>query len=536
MAVEQVTYKNIDRGTRNMIMAGLAIAMLASCFDSTIVGTIGFEIAKDLGGMGPYAWMATAYLLCETVMIPVAGKLSDVYGRKTLFLIGLAIFTGGSIIAGLSVSMEMFIVCRAIQGFGGGILIPEAMAAVADLFAPSDRGKVQGLFGAVFGIGSGIGPLIGGYIEGAASWHWCFYINLPLALVAFLLTIKKFPTPVDDGVKHIDFKGIAMLSVLLLDFILLIQMGGKEFEWVSSTTAIMIAIAVAALAIFIRVERKAVDPILAPHLMQNKTVVRGSIYMFIFGIGMMGALIYTNLLVVGVFGLTTLEAGMWSLSMILAMSITSFSSGALLRKTGFRPWLLVGPMLCFIGLFCLSGMAVDQSMFQMGMGPDGPGLDAGAVRDAYMYRYLGGIFVLGLGLGCMMAVVMAAVQNSSRPSEMGMTTSAVNLFRSIGFTMGTAIFAMLINSRLGTELLEAVPEIYDLIPHTTDVLNGGVMSQFPMQIPGILTAFSNSVDFAFLAGGVIMLLLVLVGIFFKGGMPPEEECETSEQTAADDRS
>lgn len=128
-----------------------------------------------------------------------------------------------------------------------------------------------------------------------------------------------------------------MLSVLLLDFILLIQMGGKEFEWVSSTTAIMIAIAVAALAIFIRVERKAVDPILAPHLMQNKTVVRGSIYMFIFGIGMMGALIYTNLLVVGVFGLTTLEAGMWSLSMILGMSITSFSSGALLRKTGFRP-------------------------------------------------------------------------------------------------------------------------------------------------------------------------------------------------------
>ena len=247
MAVEQVTYKNIDRGTRNMIMAGLAIAMLASCFDSTIVGTIGFEIAKDLGGMELYAWMATAYLLCETVMIPMAGKLSDVYGRKTLFLIGLAIFTGGSIIAGLSVSMEMFIVCRAIQGFGGGILIP---------------------------------------------------------------------------------------------------------------------------------------------------------------------------------------------------------------------------------------------------------------------------------------VAMAAVQNSSRPSEMGMTTSAVNLFRSIGFTMGTAIFAMLINSRLGTELLEAVLEIYDRIPHTTDVLNGGVMSQFPMQIPGILTAFSNSVDFAFLAGGVIMLLLILVGIFFKGEMPPEEECET----------
>lgn len=162
--VEQITYKNIDRGTRNMIMTGLVFAMLCACFDGTIVGTCAPIIVADLGGMDLYAWMTTAYMLCETVMIPISGKLSDLYGRKPLFLIGLAIFVGGSLIAGLSVNMEMLIACRAFQGLGGGILIPVATAAVADLYAPAERARMQGALGAVFGIGSGLGPLLGGFI------------------------------------------------------------------------------------------------------------------------------------------------------------------------------------------------------------------------------------------------------------------------------------------------------------------------------------------------------------------------------------
>ncbi|MDO5861478.1 MAG: MDR family MFS transporter [Thermoplasmata archaeon] len=502
---------------RNTIMLGLCLAMLAACFDGTIVGTIGTVIAQDLNGLGLYSWLATAYMLCETIMIPIAGKLSDIYGRKPLFLIGLALFMAGSVVAGLSTSMEMFIACRAVQGLGGGILIPVATAAVADLYSPRDRARMQGLLGAIFGVGSGIGPLLGGYIAEYISWHWCFYINVPIAIVAVLLTIKKFPSPASDGEVTIDVKGISFLSLFLLDILLLIEFGGSEFEWVSTTSIAMVVIAVVLLVLFVHVERRALNPILAPHLLRNRTVIMGAIFMFIFGIGMMGAMMYANMFAISVIGLTTLEAGEWSLALVAGMMITSISSGFLLNKTGFRPWLIAGPILCFLGLWYLSGMVVDPTM----------AITPNAVRDAYMGRYLLGNFVFGLGLGCMMAVVMSAVQNSSKPSEMGMTTSSVNLVRSIGATMGTAIFAMIINSKLSDELASFLSaDVYASVPHDTGVLN--YLTSFISQgmydvVGGILAAFSNSVDFAFLAGGTILLVLVIVGILFKVQTPEVDE-------------
>ncbi len=532
ITVEQITYENIDPKVRNTIMVGLCIAMLAACFDGTIVGTIGTIVAQDLGGLELYAWMATAYMLCETIMIPVAGKLSDLYGRKPLFLIGLGLFTGGSVLAGMSMNMEFFIVCRAIQGLGGGILIPVAMAAVADLYSPSDRARMQGILGAIFGVGSGIGPLLGGYIEGAASWHWCFYINVPLAIAAFILTIKKFPTPIDDGVRHIDTKGIALLTVFLADILLFIEFGGTKFEWVSAISLAMIAVAVVLLLLFVKVEKRAIEPILAPHLIKNKTVIMAAVFMFIFGIGMVGAMMYTNMFVIAVMGLDTLEAGIWSLAMIAGMMITSMSSGSLVHKTGYKPWLVAGPILCFIGLYYLSGMAVDPDM-----------IVTQAVRDTYMMRYLVGIFVLGLGLGCMMSVVMTAVQNSSKPSEIGMTTSSVNLLRSVGCTMGTAIFSLLINSKLAGELesqLSANPGIFDALREMNGgVINTGILNYimaFPEHIGEIMTAFANSVDFSFIVGGVVILLLVIIGFVFKAQTPEvDEEFENAKKKVEEGR-
>ncbi len=500
-------------------MIGLCVAMLAACFDGTIVGTIGTIVAQDLGGLDLYAWMATAYMLCETIMIPIAGKLSDLYGRKPLFLIGLGLFVGGSVLAGMSTSMEFFIACRAIQGLGGGILIPVAMAAVADLYSPSDRARMQGMLGAIFGVGSGIGPLLGGYIEGAVSWHWCFYINVPLAIIAFALTIKKFPTPVDSSERHIDIKGIALLTLFLADILLFIEFGGSKFEWVSAQSAAMIIAAVVLLLLFVLVEKRAIEPILAPHLIRNKTVIMAGVFMFLFGIGMVGAMMYTNMFVIAVMGLDTLEAGIWSLAMIAGMMITSVSSGMFLHKTGYKPWLIIGPILSFIGLYYLSGMAVDPTMVM-----------TQAVRDTYMTRYLLGIFVLGLGLGCMMSVVMTAVQNSSKPSEIGMTTSSVNLLRSIGCTMGTAIFSLIINARLSGDLqsqLANSPGVFEQIEAANGgVINTGILNhimEFPTHIGDIMTAFANSVDFSFLAGGVIILVLVVIGIIFKAESPAVDE-------------
>ncbi len=519
MAAEQVTYKNIDPKVRNVIMLGLCVAMMGACFDGTIVGTIGTKLAEDLGGLSLYSWMVTAYLLCETIMIPIAGKLSDIYGRKPLFLLGLGLFTAGSVVAGLSMNMEMFIICRAVQGLGGGILIPVATAAVADLYAPRERARMQGILGAIFGVGSGIGPLLGGYIEGALSWHWCFYINVPLALIAFILTIKKFPTPINDEEKHIDYKGIAVLTLLLLDIILLFEFGGSKFEWVSVETIAMVILMIVLIVLFVKIEKKALDPILAPHLIHNKTVIMAAIFMAVFGIGMIGAMMFTNMLAVGVFGLTTLEAGVWSLALVCGMMITSMVSGALVNRTGYKLWLIAGPILCFLGLYHLSGMTITTDMVgAMFMDPE-------YLQDQFMVRYLTGTFVLGLGLGCMMSVIMSAVQNSSKTTEMGMTTSSVNLVRSIGTTMGTAIFTMVINARLSTELMTYVPDKYNELLHDT-----GVLGQIPQLIQegniegamGVIVAFSNSVDFSFLAGGVILLLLVIVGVIFKAEKPEED--------------
>ncbi len=511
IAVEQITYKNIDPRTRGMIMTGLTVAMLIACFDGTIVGTCGPVIVEDLGGSGLYAWMITAYMLCETVMIPIAGKLSDLYGRKPLFLIGLGLFVLGSFIAGMSMSMEMFIACRAMQGLGGGILIPVATAAVADLYSPRERARMQGVLGAVFGIGSGIGPLLGGYIAEYISWHWIFYINIPLAAVAFFLTIKKFPTPISDGDVSIDVRGIALLTVMLVDVLLLFQWAGDKFEWLSVEAAAMVVAALVLLAVFIRVEKAAVEPILSPKLIHNRTVIMASVFMVIFGIGMMGAMMYSSMFAITIFQLGTLEAGEYSLAMVAGMMITVMASGALLNRTGYRPWLVAGPIVTFIGLYMMSKMTIGTEI-------------------SY---YVSCLFIFGLGLGCMSAIIMTAVQNSSTSREMGMTTSAVNLIRSIGSTVGTAIFALVIGNRISDELHALVPGIYDMIPHDTGVLD--ILADpsylpilmtppgFEANVHNIILAFANSIDYSFLVGGLIILILVVVGLFFKVQVPKDSE-------------
>ena len=515
MAVEQITYKNIDPKVRRMIMLGLGLAMLIACFDGTIVGTCAPRIIEDLHGAELYAWMITAYMLCETVMIPISGKLSDLYGRKPLFLIGLGLFVAGSFVAGLSTSMEMFIVCRAVQGLGGGILIPVATAAVADLYSPRERAKMQGILGAVFGIGSGIGPLIGGYITEYISWHWIFYINIPMAIVSTILTLKKFPTPINnDSEVHIDKAGILLLSVMLIDVLLFFQFGGDEFEWVSVTSFAMIALALVLLVLFVKVENKAVEPIIAPHLIHNKVVVKAALFMFIFGLAMMGGMTYSSMFSIYVLGFSVLDSAYYSLALVAGMMITALSSGALLLRTGYRIWVIVGPIVSFIGMYMLSQMTLGTTV----------------------EYYIMCLFVFGLGLGCMMGVIMTAVQNSSKQSEIGMTTSAVNLIRSVGATIGTAVFAMLIANKINGELQTLLPpEVYDLVPHNSGVLDmlapdatgmpqlftllynqlHYTADQIAQTVHDILLAFANSVDFAFIAGGCLILLLALIGLVFK---------------------
>lgn len=526
MSVEQLTYHNIDPKVRRAIMFGLCIAMLGACFDGTIVGTCGSKIAEELGGSGLYTWMITAYLLCECVMIPLAGKLSDLFGRKPLFLIGLFIFCGGSVVGGMSTNMEMLCICRGVQGIGGGILIPVATAAIADLYSPEVRAKMQGMLGAIFGIGSGIGPIIGGFLTENVDWRWCFYINVPLAIVAFILTIKKFPTPEIRNKPVLDLRGMCALTVFLALLIILFECGGNEFEWASLTTAGIVAGLVVFGVLFVMFEKRAVEPVLSPKLLKNKTIMCGGLYMMIFGIGMMGAMTFSGYFGTFVlFEVDTLTASYYTLFLVVGMMITAMISGAKCEKTGYRFWLMIGPVITFVALVLMAQMSVDGVVF------DPVSEYHYHVLGKPMELYCASMFLLGIGLGCMMTPVMAAVQNSSSEKDMGMNTSAVNLLRSIGTALGTAVFTMLINAQYASKL-DGIPGVSDKATEFLGPMIGYLAAGMQDVANQILNGFIDSVEFGFIAGGVIILCSAVIGYFIKARSAAEAQAEAEAAHAA----
>ena len=481
----------IDPKARKLAMIGLALGMMIACMDGTIVGTCGAQIARNLGGMELYSWMITAYLLSETGMVPIAGKMSDRYGRKPLFIAGLLLFIGGSIAAGLSTDMTMLIVCRAVQGLGGGILMPVAMAAVADFYPPEERGKMQGMLGAVFGIGSGIGPLVGGFICTYISWHWVFYINVPLAAVCFVLTLKKFPSAKNEGLKRIDYVGMAVLTALILDILLFFQQLGEGVAATELNMIAMLIVAFVLLAAFICIERKAEDPIISPKLLHKKIVVIGAVYLFILGLAMIGTLTYVALFIITIYDFDTLECGFALLPMVFGMMLTAMGSGMLIHKTGYKIWIVVGSIIMVASLLLMSTLGHDSDI-------------------VWLYVYT---FLFGMGLGFTNSTMMIAVQNSTPRDEMGMTTSTVTVMRNIGSTVGTAVFALIISSRMNNEFTNTP---YAYLADQYGLSGTGLIGLKYVPIPGladtIVTIFGDSVCQAFLFAG--LLYLVALGMSF----------------------
>ena len=494
---QDLTFDNIDPKTRRLSMIGLTLGMLIACLDGTIIATCGATIAADLKDMGLYSWMLTAYLLCETSMIPIAGKLSDRYGRKPLFVLGLLIFIISSIFAGMSSNMEMMVACRGFQGLGGGMLVPVAMASVADFYSPKERGKVQGILGAVFGIGSGLGPLIGGAICSFVSWNWVFYINVPLAAVCLALTIKKFPMVAEPNDKRIDYLGMAILTALILDILLYFEWISGEMRFEEPRSIFMILGGIVLAVAFVLRERRAEDPVFSPRLVRNRIVVFSAVYLFLFGICMFGMMIYVSLYITTVYDYDALQCGITLLPMVFGAMITSMVSGMSAYKTGFRVWLVTGAIMISAALFLMSTM--------------------GASRDLpILCLYL---FIFGFGMGCSTATVMIAVQSVTPKSEMGMTTSAVSLMRNIGSTVGTAMFAMIItgsmNDRFADTIFAPLAEMFDL--------SGiGLLALRYIEVPGfegvgdaVVQIFSDSTCWAFFNGACLFLIALILAFLIE---------------------
>ena len=492
MSGEILTHENIDPQSRNRIMIGIALAMLVACFDGSITTTCGPEIGNSFNNTSLLPWLTMGYLLFETIMIPISGKLSDLYGRKKLLSIGLVLFLLSSIVATIGISMEVMICARAIQGMAGGIIIPVSTAVIADLYPPEERAKMQGALGALFGIGFGVGPLIGGAlatmnIGGIPGWHFAFAINIPLLLITIFMCREEFPSPVGVQAKPvIDFKGIALISVLLVTFIVYFQLFGSGFDIVSIESLMMIFIMVGLIVLLSRVESKAAEPIIAPHVLKNPTVRSASILLFLLGFSMIGDELFTSMFLQKVEGYSAINAGLFMLCMIVGMALTSSLAGKMVEKTGYKPWIFAGPVLMALGMVGMSFIS-DFTIPQL------------AISE----------FLFGLGVGCLMASLMACVQNSCDDSEVGMTTSVVSLFRNIGSTIGSSVYTMIVTIGISYYAIDQgitqwADEGIGILEHL-----GGL---FDEQIKYV---FTHSVADAFSLGAIILIVAAIIGYRFK---------------------
>ena len=424
---------------RTFTLVGIMVALFLGALDQTIVSTAMPRILQELNGLSLYTWVVTAYLLASTSMIPIYGKISDLYGRKVVVLAGVLLFLAGSVLSGQSRSMTELIIFRAVQGLGSAGIFSTAFTVVADIFTPAERGKYQGLFGAVFGTSSVLGPWLGGLLTDSLSWRWVFYVNLPVGLVALAFIIFQMPAlkPKLDRKVSIDWWGSVTLLVAVVPLLLALSLGGQEFPWRSLQVVGLFALAVVGVGAFILVEKRATEPILPFDLFQNRTYVIGNAAaLLIAGVAFFGAILFLPIYMVMVVGVSASAAGLTIMPMTIGMVISSFVSGQLVSRIGkYKLLLLAGAVTLFVGYLLMQGLTVETTRLQV------------------TWRMI----ILGIGLGPALPIYTLAIQNSVNPREIGAATSSSQFFRQVGATIGVAVFGTILATVLATQLPKYMP-------------------------------------------------------------------------------
>ncbi|MFB9685227.1 DHA2 family efflux MFS transporter permease subunit [Amycolatopsis plumensis] len=482
----------LSRGRVNAVFGAVLLGMLLAALDQTIVGTALPTIVGDLGGAGHLSWVVTSYLLAETIMTVVVGKLGDLFGRKLMFQLSVVVFGIGSFCAGFADSMVWLIVWRAVQGLGGGGLMVTSTALIADVVPLRERGKYQGVLGSVFGVVTVAGPMLGGFFVDHLSWRWAFYVNIPLVVVVLAVASSAMPNARAAVKPVIDYLGILLIGLAATGLTLVTSWGGTQYAWGSPVIIGMAIGSVVLLAAFVFVELRAKEPMLPMRLFRNPVFTVGGIMSFVVGFAMLGALSYLPTYMQYVQGTSATTSGVRLLPMVLALLVASIAAGNAVSRTGrYKIFPLLGAAGMTIGLYLLSRLDTDTGFWE---------------ASAYMA-------VLGLGIGLGMQVLTIAVQNTVDYADLGVATSGVTFLRSIGSSFGAAIFGTVYANQL-TPKLAALPVPPGVDPRALQVPTA--LHALPSSVSApVIRAYSDSLHVVFLAAAPVGLVALVLAFFLK---------------------
>ena len=435
----------LDLPHRDKMLAffGILTVLFLSSLNLTVIGTAMPRVISELGGLGLYAWAFTAYSLTTTVSIPLYGALSDTLGRRPILLFGIVVFSLGSVLVGLSQSMEQLILFRALQGIGGGALMSMAFATIGDIFTPLERGKYQGYTGAVWGISSVVGPLAGGFLTDHLGWRWVFFVNLPFALLAFFVIARFLRSSRREGPLRFDLPGAALLVLAVTPLLLALSWGGSSYAWLSGTELGLFASALVFGGLFVWRQLRATRPILDLRLFRERTFTVANVTGLLATAGLYAAVLYLPLYMQGVKASSASGSGAVLSPLMLGLVGTSTVAGLLVSRTGRYKFLIVGGM----GLTTVALLLVSR------LGVDSPAWFATAL-----------MVLLGLGMGPVNSLLTLAVQNATPRAQLGMATGANQFFRQIGGTLAVAVYGTLMSARLGSDLAAHLPPAARALP------------------------------------------------------------------------